>query len=389
MAGSAVSVCKAPRVPPGVPTRPDRLSVALDATPLLGRRTGVGMFVAGALGALGARRDLDVTAFAVSWRRRQLLPSLLPLGVTTRGRPMPARPLQAAWRWGDLPPAEWFVGPASVVHGTNYVVPPTRRAARVVTVHDLTVIRYPEMCDAPTLAFAAAVRRAIAQGAWVHTPSRFVADEVVAELGADPAMVRAVAHGIPGCDRPSRAPMDPPATRYVLAVGTVEPRKDFPGLVRAFDQLAGEVADVDLVIAGGDGWGADALDRAVERSSWGRRILRTGYVDDAVLDGLLDGASLLVYPSRYEGFGFPPLQAMDRGVPVVATAVGAIPEVVGDGGLLVEAGDLDAMAGAMQRLLTDASERARMVELGRARAAAFTWEACGQGLSDLYRAAAA
>ena len=102
---------------------------------------------------------------------------------------MPARPLHLAWRHLEQPPVEWFVGRADVVHGTNFVVPPTRRAARVVTVHDLTTVRFPEMCDEPTLRFPALIRRAVAQGAWVHTPSQYVADEVVAELGVDKTRV--------------------------------------------------------------------------------------------------------------------------------------------------------------------------------------------------------
>ncbi len=175
----------------------DPLVVALDATPLLGVPTGVGVFCREALGALSAAGELQVEAFAISWRRRHMLESRAPEGVRTVGRAMPARPLHLAWRHSDLPPVEWFLGRCDVVHGTNFVVPPTRRAASVVTVHDLTTLRFPEMCDAPTLRFPALIRRAVARGAWVHTPSRYVADEVVAELGVDPDRVRAVHHGTP------------------------------------------------------------------------------------------------------------------------------------------------------------------------------------------------
>ncbi|MHB1787921.1 MAG: hypothetical protein ACYCVN_00460 [Acidimicrobiales bacterium] len=128
---------------PGQPT--DRLSVAVDATPLLGSSTGVGKFCSGALSGLAARQDLAVGAFAVTWRRRHALGARVPPGVTVLDRAMPARPLHAAWRHGDLPPLEWFIGRQDVVHGSNFVVPPTSSAARVVTVHDLTVLRFPEL----------------------------------------------------------------------------------------------------------------------------------------------------------------------------------------------------------------------------------------------------
>lgn len=391
-------MCKARRVPPAASTERRPLRVAVDATPLLGARTGVAEFCLGALGALGRRHDLRLSAFAVTWRRRRLLQPLVPDGVRVVQRAMPARPLHAAWQHLRVPPAEWFVGPADVVHGTNYVVPPTRRAARVVTVHDLTVVRFPELCDRATLVFPSLVRKAVAEGAWVHTPSRFVAEEVVAELGVDPDRVRAVHHGVPahrvaaalGPEDASPPGMALPdgVTRYVLAVGTVEPRKDLPGLVRAFDLLAGEHGDVGLVIAGGDGWGAGALTEVLSRARWRHRVLRTGYVDDRRLQLLVEQAAVLAFPSVYEGFGLPPLEAMAAGVPVVATSVGAVPEVVGDGGLLVPAGDAEALADALGRVLDDGDLRAALVDRGRARAATFTWEACATGLADLYRDAA-
>jgi alpha-1,3-rhamnosyl/mannosyltransferase len=176
-------------------------------------------------------------------------------------------------------------------------------------------------------------------------------------------------------------------SRYVLALGTVEPRKDLPGLVHSFDRLAGDITDVALVIAGSPGWGDDALARAMAESKWGDRIVRLGYVDDHALPGILARAAVLAYPSVYEGFGFPPLEAMAAGVPVVATNVGAVPEVVGDGALLVAPGDADALAGALSGLLLDAEAGRALVARGHRRAALFSWASCGAGLAALYEAA--
>ena len=387
-------MCKAPWVLERSPSSdPNRLTVAFDATPLLGQRTGVGAFCVGALEGLALRSELAVSAYAVSWRRRAGISDLVPEGVSTRQRAMPARPLQWAWAQASFPPIEWFVGGHDVVHGTNYVVPPTSRAARVVTVFDLTVILYPELCDPPTLQYPALIRRAVAEGAWLHTSSQFIADQIVAEFAIEPERVRVVHLGIPALSGTDPGidglPIDLPkgCGRYVLAIGTVEPRKDYPLLVRAFDRLASDHPDVALVIVGGDGWGAERLADALSAASHRGRVVRAGYLDDRSLATVLRRAAVLAYPSLYEGFGFPPLQAMAAGVPVVATAAGSVPEVVGDGALLVDPADADALAGALSRVLAGGAEVEELIVRGKRRASEFTWEECAAGLVSLYRAA--
>ncbi len=186
---------------------------------------------------------------------------------------------------------------------------------------------------------------------------------------------------------PGRAPFELPdgCDRYVVAVGTIEPRKDYPLLVSAFDRVATDHPDVALVIVGGRGWGSKALDDAVAASAVAHRILRPGYVDGATVDTAIARAAVLAFPSVYEGFGFPPLQAMSMGVPVVATATGAVPEVVADGAVLVGPGSTDALAGAMSTLLDGGADVEALVARGRRRSRDFTWERCADGLAALYR----
>jgi glycosyltransferase involved in cell wall biosynthesis len=260
----------------------------------------------------------------------------------------------------------------------------------------LTPLHHPELCDPATLAYPQLIRRALHRGAWVHADSAFVAGEVVDAFEADPDRVRAVSPGIPDLPAVGEAEADdalrrllPPRTgRYCLAVGTAEPRKDLPGLVRAFDAVAARHSDVLLVLAGPPGWGEEKLQAALAGSRARTRIIRTGWVEAHDLAALLRRAAVLAFPSLYEGFGFPPLQAMRAHVPVVATRVGSLPEVLGDGALLVDPGDPDALAAGLDACLSDAPTREALVAAGTAWSARFTWRRCGDGLENLYRDAA-
>src|SRR5258708_5513118 len=182
-----------------------------------------------------------------------------------------------AWASGvPWPNARWLArGPVDVVHGTNFVVPPGAGAARVVTVHDLTAVLFPELCTPTSLRYPALIRRAVADGAWVHTPSAFVATEVCSLLGVSADRVRPVAHGVDaGHGDPAVGRRLAGVDRYVLALGTVEPRKDLPLLVRAWDGIASTRSDLHLVIAGPDGWGTEALAAAISSARCGERVVR-------------------------------------------------------------------------------------------------------------------
>lgn len=363
------------------------LRVAVDATPLLGKRTGVGTFVAGALGALASDPGLELSAYALSLRARGTLAAALPPGVRPLRRPMAAGALIQAWARADRPPAEWWTGEVDVVHGTNYCVPPSRRARQIVTVHDLTPLRFPPLAGPTTRLFPTLVRRALDRGAHVHTPSAFVAAEVVELLGADPARVHAVHHGVPAVPPAAAGQASPVHGRYVLAIGTVEPRKDLPGLVAAFDAMAGAFPGLRLVIAGPEGWGVEALAAAVDRAHHADRVVRLGWLEPAVAAALLRGAAVLAFPSLYEGFGLPPLEAMAAGVPVVATRAGALPEVLGDAACLVPPGDPPALAEALALVLGDDEVRDGLVARGRQHVTRFSWQDCAAGLTALYRQA--
>jgi glycosyltransferase involved in cell wall biosynthesis len=369
--------------------RSPALRLAFDATPLLDRRTGIGNAAAELLARFATDPRLDVVAYSATWRGRGRLPAEVPAGVEVVTRPLPARPARALWKRTSFPPIEWWTGDVDVVYGANFVVPPTRRAATVVTINDLTPLRFPEMCTPDTLEYPALLRRAIRAGAWVHTLSEFVADEVRESFAIDaervvPIHIGAVPIG-PG-DAAAGARLAG-SDDYVLALGTVEPRKGLPALVEAFDAIAGAHPRLRLVIAGADGWGVESLAAAIDRATHRDRVVRRGWVTDQQRAELLHGALVFAYPSVYEGFGLPPLEAMSAGVPVVATAAGSIPEVVGDAALLVPVGDGPALAAALERAVVDPDVRRDLVARGERQLGRYSGDRCADALIDLFQRA--
>jgi glycosyltransferase involved in cell wall biosynthesis len=369
-------------------TRP---AVAFDVTPLLGTRTGIGSAVAAILDAFRAlEAGPDVVPYTLSARARLHRDSV---PEATRHVPIPARVLLRAWARAEVPRVDRWLRPAHVLHATNYLTPPSRLPT-LVSVYDCSFVRYPELCTPEVRAFTPIVRRAIARGATVHTGSSFVAGEIEEYFGAglrrDGRLV-VIPLGIPALGEASALPEALAAQlggrRFVLAIGTLEPRKNYPHLVAAFAELAARDQDILLVIAGHDGPSRPGVDAAITRLAPAvrPRVVLAGGVDDAARRALLERASVLAYPSIYEGFGFPALEAMSVGVPVVAARAGSIPEVVGDAALLVEPTDEHALAGALERAVTEDVTRRELIGRGRDRVRAFSWDDTARALVSVYR----
>ena len=403
------------------------LRVCLDVTPLLGVRTGVGRYVEALLGALAGlpagRGGLALAGAAFSLRNRGGLASL-PQGVARRHRPVPARALQRAWMRADRPPVEWLAGRCDVFHATNFVLPPARRAAGVVTVHDLTFLRYPELVTAQVLRYRELVPRSVARAAQVLCPSEAVAQEVAAEFGLAPERVRVTPLGVSADWFAAAAP--PPAQRaalglperYVLFVGTREPRKNLGVLLRAHAAARAQDPHVpQLVLAGPAGWGAGPGGAGAGPGGWGAGpggagadlpsppvcarpagtagahkpeavpdCLALGYLPSDALRAVVAGAEAVALPSVYEGFGLPLLEALAAGTRVLASDLPVHREVAGTHARYTDAGDEDGWA---QALLELAGADRGDPGPGRDWAARWTWAACAEATAAAYRDAAA
>jgi glycosyltransferase involved in cell wall biosynthesis len=358
-------------------------SVAIDVGPTIGPTTGIARFVTQLVDALSRLEEPPaLERYVLSFR------AALPSGV--RRLPFPAGLTLRAWGRGDRPRARRALSGADVVHGTNYIVPPTGLPS-VVTVHDCSFVTHPELANATVRRFEPVLRRAVHRGAWVHVPSAYVGGLAGALLGTD--RVRVVPHGPPPTVTvpAGLAPLAGLDGRpYVLAVGTREPRKNLSRLIDAFGLLHAEHGDLALVLVGADGPDRGNIDAAVDRLpvlAMGQ-VLITDWVSEQQRAHLLRGAAMLAYPSLDEGFGFPLLEAMAMGVPIVAANAGAIPEVAAGAAVLVPPDDSAALAAALARVVTDSELRAGLIAAGRARVAAFSWDRTARALSALYGEAA-
>lgn len=365
------------------PARRAPLAVAFDVGPLYGHRTGVGVAVDGMLGGLRRRDDVDVLPYLVSFRSTP--------DADHRKLPLPGIVASHLWSRVGRPRADRWLAGAEIVHGTNYVAPPTRLPT-VVSVYDCWFLEHPERATPLVRRAGDNLRRAVDRGAWVHTSSEATATQARRLLGTD--RVVAIHLGPPA--RSTATPAAPPGAEpftgrpFVLAIGTEEHRKDLPVLVAAFERLTtGGDADSHLVLAGASGDATADVDGAVDAlpPDVANRVHRLGIVDDAAKHWLLRHAAVLAYPSLDEGFGFPILEAQAAATPVVASAVGSVPEVGGDGIVLVADRSPDSFADALDGVLSGTTGRLGLIEAGHRNVRRFDWGATADGLVELYRTA--
>jgi len=372
--------------------------VLLDVSAVPPRPVGAGVYTVELARGLDRRADVDLVVLARrddEDRWRATTPDAVIAAMVPSGRPA-----RLAW--------EQARGPGlvkrfdlDVWHGPHYTLPLRIRIPSVVTVHDLTFFDHPEWHERSKVIY---FRRMIAAAARRATACVSVSEHTARRLRAvcSPAgPVHVVPHGVDH-DRFFPTPTgaatgtgeeerDALARRgiaapYVAFIGTLEPRKDVPTLVRAFARVVGSRPELRLVLAGGDGWGVDAVRDAIESSGAATRVLRTGYLPHDLMAPLLRQATAVAYPSLEEGFGLPALEALACGAPLVTTTGSAVAEVVADAAVLVPPGDVDALTAGLEDAL-DPARAETLRAAGPRRAAGFTWAASIEAHVAVYREA--
>jgi len=355
------------------------MRVAVDIGPLHGHRTGIGTAVHHLVEELEDEPGVELQRYLLSFRAPEM-PGQVRL-------PLPARLATRMWARLDRPTVDRWIGGADVIHGTNYVLPPSGRPG-VVSVYDCWFLQHPELAIPDVARAGRILRRAARRGAWIHTSSE--ASAVQARTLLDTDRVRSVHLGPPD-HRP--APVSTPepvraldGRRFVVAIGTCETRKRHRWLVEVFSTVD---TDAHLVIAGAPGDATSALEQVLDTlpATVTDRIHLLGPVDADTKAWLVHHAVAMAYPSSDEGFGFPLLEAQAADLPIVASRAGSIPEVGGEGVHLVDVHDRAGFADALATVIDDGPLRERLVAAGRSNLTRFDWAATARRMVDLYRTA--
>jgi glycosyltransferase involved in cell wall biosynthesis len=374
--------------------------LAINAVPLLLPASGVAQYIRGLVRALLWRSDIECLFFSgYGWSR------------TLREKPLPGSSRLKSLLLAALPRPEALMRLAQqsrfrrieslgcdVYHEPNYF-PFTTHLPTVTTIHDLSPIRFPHTHSTRSRRkWDALLLRALQASRLIVTDSEFVRSEIVSTFGTDPAKVKAIPLGVSNeyhqlarnTVREGLVRYGLESRKYSLAVGTLEPRKNLVTALEAYSGLPLELARrFPLIIVGGRGWLTMEIDQAIKNLERQGRARWLGYIPQSDMPMLYSGAKLLVYPSLYEGFGFPPLEAMACGTPVITSNCSSLPEVVGDAAIQLDPMDVEALRRAVLLLLQDSARWDLLREAGLSRARMFSWDRCAESTIAAYRAACA
>jgi glycosyltransferase involved in cell wall biosynthesis len=380
------------------------MRIAIDYSAAVNQRAGVGRLVRNQVLAL-AEVDADNDYRLVYARpNRGIVPQFPRARNFSRHEVgLRERWLTILWHRAKLPiPADWLSGPVDLYHSPDFVLPPLRHARGILTVHDLAFLMRPECADARLRAYLEeVVPRSIQRADFIIADSENTRNDLVVLLGVRPSLIAVVPGGVE--DRFTRV-TDPEQLQharrhlgvgdapFVLAIGVLEPRKNLNRLMDGFLALKERnnvPSDLKLVLAGGKGWLFDGIFEHHAASPIRDDILLPGFVPDELLPAVYSAAEVLAFPSLYEGFGLPILEAMACGTPVVASRASCLPEVAEGAALLIEPTSVEGLTSALEQVISDPALHARLVEQGRERAAEYSWRRAAEGLLDVYRKVAA
>lgn len=370
------------------------MKICLDYQPAVTQRAGIGRYtrvLAEQLPSLMNPED-SLKLFYFDFKGKGENPSALPSNVSIkRFRLCPGAIMQKLWSYSSFPSFDMLAGKADIFHFTNFLSRPVHKGKVVTTIHDMSFMRYPEFTEEKNLAYLKrGIKRTIDSADAIITISKFSAEEIehffpsakgktfYSHLGIaqnfSPAAPDFVA------ETKAKYKLERP---YIITVGTIEPRKNHLLLVDAFEQIAKQ--EIDLVVVGGIGWKSEKIIERLTTSKFASQIHVLNHLGDGELPALYTGAAAFALPSYYEGFGFPPLEAMGCGIPVISAPGGSLEEVIEDAGVIVYDYNADAWATTLTKAITDTQLRETLINKGFSHIKKFTWDKTVADTLEVYK----
>ena len=376
------------------------LRVTIDTSPVLPRLSGIGFYVVKLLEELtqiATESNIELkpirqlslkSAFRGDFSTPELLKPYTNLSVVL----LPVRATNLCLRYAKLflPLLDQSFGSSDIFHGTNYTVYPLRKSRNVLTIYDLTFIKYPQFCNKIVRAYANRVRRCLDWTDLILTISESSKRDIVEYLGfdADRIVVTPLASRYGVGYQPNISTFRPYDLNhpFILFVSTIEPRKNLIGLIEAFDTLKRtQKIKHDLVLIGQKGWLYEPIFERIARSPYRNAIHHLDYLPDDVVAEFYRRADVFVYPSHYEGFGLPVLEAMTLGAPVICSNNSSLPEVAGDAAVMIDAEDEMAIAYGIMKVIGDRTFQQKLIKEGYEQASKFSWGRTAQETIAGYR----
>lgn len=370
--------------------------VGIDYTPAYEQGGGIGRYVRELVTALVPQDQDTQYKLFVSGSNKHNLPPVFSSNFDWRSTIISPRWLARLWYRAGVPfPVEIFTGSLDLYHATDFVLPPTLpRTRTLLTVHDLSFVRVPETASPRLKAYLdRVVPRSVSKAHHILADSQATKNDLIDLYQVPGEKVTVLLSGVDSrfanvSDNTAllttRKKYGIGTAPYIFSLGTVQPRKNYTRLIHALAQLRTSGSDLHLVIAGGRGWLEDPIYETIRLTGMTDYVHFIGFADEADLPALYSGAVCFAFPSLYEGFGLPVLEAMACGTPVVTSNLSSLPEVAGEAALTISPYDLDELLDALRRLTEDEDLRQKLIQKGFERSRLFTWDHAASHLRQIY-----
>ncbi len=364
------------------------MNITIDVQPLLARKSGVGFYIWGlvqALSGIDSKNHYNLAFFDFK-NKKHMIPDLAP-NFQKKTSVIPGRMVSALWKKLKFPSYDFFFGKADLFHFPNFIIRPIKEGKAIATIHDVSFLRYPQYTEPKNLKFLTSkIEETLLQANQIIVDSDFTKSELMSFFKIDSSRVHTIHLGIDPRFQPSQKQT---ATKKILFVGTIEPRKNLTNLFKAFDIFTKKMRgqNYQLIIAGMKGWLCEETFKSLEKCQFKEKIQLLNYVDDHQLIQLYQEADAFVYPSFYEGFGLPPLEAMACGIPVIAAKRGSLPEVLGQAPVWIEPEDVEGLAKNIEKVVCDLDYKKTLIAAGFSQVKNFNWRTTAEQTLNVYHKA--